>query len=124
MYTEDTGKVEQYYNIIDKVKGCSKLILTPVSNLACSGYSDILHKYNQIRENYNFDKNKIMFNNKEMYRSDIWELQNNTTKSLTKGKPCRYLGKYILFDPSLKMLNCCYRKNHKGICNEQNCFFM
>jgi len=124
MYTECTGKVEQYYNIIDKVKGSSKLVLTPVSNLGCTGYDKVLHNYNQIREHYNFDKNKIMYNSTEMYRSDIWELQNTTTKSLTKGKPCMYLDRYVLFDPSLNELNCCYRKNHGEVCNEQNCFFM
>jgi len=124
MYTEDTGKVEKYYKMIDLIRGKSKLILTPVSNLACKGYDEILKKYDSIKENYVYDTNTVIYNNTKMLRSDVWMLQNENTKSLTKGKPCQYINKYILYTPNLQEMNCCYRHRHNGICNEQNCFFM
>jgi len=124
MYTENTGKVEQYYKFIDLIKEDSKLILTPVSNLGCSGYDEVLEKYNDIKEQFVYDKNMVMFNNKEFLRSDIWRQQNKNKSSFTKGKPCIYAGKYELYTPALEQMNCCYRKKHNGVCNEQNCFFM
>jgi len=124
MYTENTGKVEEYYKKINIIKGKSKLILTPVSNLACSGYTDILKHYDKIKKNYIYDTNTIIYKGKEMLRSDIWMLQNSQKESLTKGKPCMYKGKYKLFNPALQEMNCCYRKSTNGICDEQNCFFM
>ena len=124
MYTENTGKVEKYYKILNIIKNKSRLVLTPISNLACSGFDNILEKYNTIKYKYNHDTNTVMYNSKDILRSDIWLMQNKSTISLTKNKPCLYMDKYILFTPSLEQMNCCYRKNHKGICNEQNCFFM
>ena len=124
MYTEDNGKVEDYYRKINLIKGNSKLILTPVSNLGCTGYEDVLEKYNSIKYNYVYDSNKILYKGEQYLRSDLWSLQNNSSESLTKGKPCQYLNQYVLFTPDLKEMNCCYRKNHNGICHEQNCFFM
>ena len=124
MYTETSGKVEKYYKRINIIKGYTKLILTPVSNLACEGYDDVLIKYNKIKENYVYDQNKVTYNGVKMLRSDIWMMQNKLEYSLTKGKTCQYLNKYILFTPELKPMNCCYRKSTNGICDEQNCFFM
>jgi organic radical activating enzyme len=124
MYTENTGNVEKFYKRINIIKGDSKLILTPVSNLACDGYDDVLIKYNEIKDNFEHDENMVTYNGVEMLRSDIWMLQNKTDYSLTKGKTCQYLNEYVLYTPELKPMNCCYRKSTNGICDEQNCFFM
>ena len=124
MYTEDTGKVEHFYRMINLVKKNSKLILTPVSNLGCNGYETVLETYNSIKYNYVYDDNVVIYNGDKYIRSDLWTLQNETDISITMGKPCQYINKYILFTPDLQQMNCCYRKNHNGICHEQNCFFM
>jgi len=124
MCTETSGLVEEFYRKINLIKGASKLILTPISNLGCSGYDDVLEYYNHIKAKYVHDDNEVFYNGEKYLRSDLWTLQNQTSQSLTKGKPCQYMNRYVLFTPDLQEMNCCYRKNHNGICNEQNCFFM
>ena len=120
---------EKAFDIYDKIIIFYKnSVLCPVTNIGCEGYENILKMYNECRNNikykkYNFEQTKKIYNDEEMFRSDIWEKQNNN-EIITFNKPCMYKDQFILFDPQLNNYNCCYRKNNNGICKQNACFFM
>ena len=120
---------EKAFEVYDRVvRFYRDAILCPVTDVGCVGYKEILQKYNQYRYNplyqhYNFETTTKVYNNKEMFRSEIWEKQNNK-EIITFNKECMYKDNFMLFDPELNSYNCCYRKNNNGICKQDACFFM
>lgn len=114
-----------YYELINKFVKCT---LTPVSDLGCIGYKEILQEYNNIKNNrvfqklYNFENIERTVNTITKQRSLHWQDFNNNLSS-TCGSTCLYTGNYFLYDPSLNLHNCCYRKTTNGICNN-TCFLM
>jgi MoaA/NifB/PqqE/SkfB family radical SAM enzyme len=103
-------------------------ILAPISNMGVSGFSDILEQYNSFKNNkvfrnlYTFENIERDIGDGKKQRSLIWQEFNDGKKTL--GNDCLYVDSYVLFGPDLKKYNCCYRKNHNGICKNEYCFLM
>lgn len=117
----------EYYVAISKI--FNDVILCPVTDIGCDGFSESLSLYNSLKYSkiypliYNFDNVIITHNNVPTDRSKLWEMQNRNDISVL-GEPCRYNGEYVLFDPALNSYNCCYRVNNDGVCPNDKCFFM
>lgn len=119
-----TGKaaLEYYFKVRDLVDSSVNLFLTPISDFG-DGISNIaLMEFNRLRKHPVYSKivrfeSEMRFNR---LRSEVWI----DPEFDTFGKPCLYDGKYFLYGPNLKMYNCCYRKNHTGMCEHHKCFLM
>jgi len=116
----------EYYNLISKVINVK---LTPITDIACTGYAKILKEYLSLKNNkiyqniYQFENDNIYINGISISRSKLWDMQNDGLFT-PKNKECFYKDRYILFDPQLNEYNCCYRKNNDGYCLNDTCFFM
>lgn len=119
-----TGKpaLEYYFKVRDLVDSSVNLFLTPISDFG-DGVSNIaLMEFNRLRKHPVYSS-IVRFEQEERLgklRSEMWI----DPSFSPKGKPCLYDGKYFLYGPNLKLYNCCYRKNHNGICDEYKCFLM
>jgi len=119
----------EYYNKIKDKIGNEFLHLTPVTDIGCTGYAELLKEYNTLKRNkiynkiINFENIERSIDNVTKQRSFIWE-DFNDKKYFTYGKPCLYQNRYFLFDPQLNMYNCCYRKINTGTCINEVCFLM
>lgn len=123
----DSVEALSYYGVVNKVAPIIPT-LTPVSDIGCTGYNKVLEEYNYIKQTsvyqklYNFENIERTFNGVTKQRSLIWEDFNNG--EITYGSKCLYLGNYFLYDPSLNLHNCCYRKTTTGTCENSSCFLM
>lgn len=119
-----TGKdaLQYYFKVRDLIDPSVNLFLTPISDFG-DGVSNLaLIEFNRLRKHPVYSS-MIRFEEEQRVgrlRSEVW----NDPTFTTYGKPCLYDGKYFLYGPNLKMYNCCYRKNHNGICQQHKCFLM
>jgi len=95
-----------------------KLYIAPVADFEMdAGMNEHLYDFNRLK------KDSVMgrvYNFEDGERSFIWEDQMKGSFSL-KGKPCPYIGKYIMYDPQLNGYSCNYRQNN-DICPNNHCF--
>jgi len=117
-----------YYLEIKHLIGDDNLTLIPVTDIGCTGFAESLKEYNKIRNNKIYQEiihfeDIVRTVQDTKLRSKIWE-DFNDKKYTTYGKTCLYIDRYFLFDPSLKMYNCCYRKINTGTCLNEACFLM
>ena len=120
-----SNKSLEYYREIKRLVLFKDITLVPVSGFYETESDKWIKRYNKLRDKYKkykiYQFDDSIFNGE--YRTDIWEKQ-ITGGVVTKGKPCMYKDKYILFDSMLNEYNCCYRMNIKDNCVNSRCFFM
>jgi hypothetical protein len=112
----------EYYFKIKELAPDTQTFLTPVTDFGDGVSNLVLLEYNKLKRNPTYQK-FIQFERIERLgkdRSDLWI----DPEFSPKGKPCLYNGKYFLYGPNLELYNCCYRKQHNGICQHDKCFLM
>jgi|11BtaG_2_1085332.scaffolds.fasta_scaffold01681_9 organic radical activating enzyme len=112
--------MQMYKNVLPYIKDKSKLFLAPVADFELDNVvNEYLYKFNKIKDDRLLSK---VYNFEPGNRSYEWEnmMRGKTT---TKGKPCLYTGKYILYDPALQSYTCNMRENNE-ICPHEQCFLM
>lgn len=109
-----------YKKTLPYIKDKSKLFLTPVGDFELDNVvNEHLFEFNRMKQDkllskiYNFEAGDRSYKWESMMRGQI----------TTKGKPCLYSGKYILYDPALKSYTCNMRENNV-ICPHDQCFLM
>lgn len=111
----------QYYrDIYPLLNNKEVMYLAPVAdfNLDETIVNNHLFEFNRMKSSvyknvYQFEKGDRSFKWEEQMR-EVWT---------TKGKPCAYKERYMLFDPDLKSYTCNYRENN-DICPNKQCFLM
>jgi len=110
-----------YYFRTTTLSKCKNVFLTPITDFGDGRSDKLLADYLKMKNDPNY--RMVRFEEVERLgksRSELWADIGFTTK----GKPCLYDGKYFLYGPNLHLYNCCYRKNHTGICENSKCFLM
>jgi sulfatase maturation enzyme AslB (radical SAM superfamily) len=117
-----------YELIVDWLKNENQVSFAPIGDFKVTGFLESLRKFNlyarTLYKLYRFETPKFRYAGKLLTRSEIWEGIFTGRLPETKGKPCIYKNRYILFAPNLEMFNCSYRIKHDGICPNKCCFFM
>ena len=103
------------YNRLIK-EGLRNVFIAPVADFTYNKISHLeclanFNKYKKILRDISFEPGDRSFKWEAMIRGE----------SLTKGKPCIYKNKYILFDPLFRSYNCSHRINC-DICPNNACF--
>lgn len=112
--------MQMYKNVLPYIKDKSKLFLAPVADFELDNVvNEYLYKFNKIKDDRLLSK---VYNFEPGNRSYEWENMMRGTTT-TKGKPCLYTGKYILYDPALQSYTCNMRENNE-ICPHEQCFLM
>ena len=95
-----------------------RMYLTPVADFEFdAGMNEHLYDFNKLKNDPVYGR---VYNFEDGERSFLWEDQMKGNFSL-KGKPCPYIGKYLLFDPQLNSYTCNYRQNNE-LCPNNHCF--
>jgi len=122
-----TPKALKIYDELKTIIDESKLVISAIGDFKVTGFIDSLHMFNQLsrtlNKRYNFETPIKQYGKYRLSRPLLWELIMTGKIEPTRGKPCLYKGRYILFDPQLNSYNCSYRCN-SDICPHKCCFFM
>jgi organic radical activating enzyme len=120
MYSQENALY--YYFKVKEMTGSKHVYMTPITDFGDGVSDNILHKFNQLKNDPNINK-VVQFEDEKRLGQSRSELWANIAFS-TKGKPCLYKDKYFLYGPNLELYNCCYRIKTDGICPKNKCFLM